>query len=201
MGVETPQCIHQPWVVRTLGSRFIDLKEHITIFKETINLKTDCRLNYLGTCDSCLKKFPYPRDSNWLFCVFTGETITNTNSSKNIRKKLKSFRRCPWDQEKMFSFKKRHKISWHCPFKCEKIAHLQTLAATCWNDDASTSKKVLTELDATSVVHWKVRFLLTCTPKKSTLFFLFKNQFSNVGLLHISWFIILYLNAFNASSL
>ncbi len=49
-------------------------------------------INSLGTCNLCLQKLPYLRDSNRLPGVFiTGESITNTNNSTNILKKSKSF--------------------------------------------------------------------------------------------------------------
>ena len=55
------------------------------------NLTVGC-FNYLGTCDLCLKKLPHLRDSNRLPGVFiTGESITNSNISTNIRTNSKSF--------------------------------------------------------------------------------------------------------------
>ncbi len=43
--------------------------------------------NYLSICDSRLKKFAFPRDSNWFSGVFiTGWKITNTNNSVNVNK-------------------------------------------------------------------------------------------------------------------
>jgi hypothetical protein len=51
----------------TTGSRFTDFKEHTTIFKGTIILKTDCRLLLpLRSCNVCLKKLPEVRDFNRL---------------------------------------------------------------------------------------------------------------------------------------
>jgi hypothetical protein len=47
--------------------------------------------NSLGTCDLCLQKLPNLKDSNRLPGVFiTGESITNTNNSTNLRKNSKS---------------------------------------------------------------------------------------------------------------
>jgi hypothetical protein len=69
--IETPPCIHHEESFGTLGSRLTVFKEHPTIFKGNDILKLTVRyLSYLRSCDLCLKKWPYPKDSTWLPGVF-----------------------------------------------------------------------------------------------------------------------------------
>jgi hypothetical protein len=76
----------------TPGSCFTDFKDHTAIFKGIIILKINWGyFNSIGTCNLCLKKLPYFRDSNRLPGVFiTRGSITNMNNSPNIRKNSKS---------------------------------------------------------------------------------------------------------------
>jgi hypothetical protein len=98
----------------TPGSHFTVFKEHTTIFKGSIILKTSVGyFNSLRTCDLCLQKLLNLKDSNRLPGVFiAGESITNTKDSKYIFKKFKiGPGHASWYQEKVFDEKIGHEKS------------------------------------------------------------------------------------------
>jgi hypothetical protein len=125
-GYETPQCIHHRKSFWTQGSPFT---EHMII--GSIILKIPVRyFDYLGTCDLCLKKVPYPRSSNGLSGVFITRNELFHEYSKTIRNRFWTCLLRPGEVVVLWKKNQRRKISWHCPFK-----YAPNLSSICFHLD------------------------------------------------------------------